>query len=199
MTHEFKIGDRVRVVNRRPEDCRDTPTWNPMMDETLGKEGIIADIIKDLESFRVAFSNGATWSYKPSWLVPAETRSETAKPNPPFKPGDRVRVKPLGYIMEHNRFGCPDGMRPLAGEIVTIGRYDPNDNSYSAAGYWWNPECFESVESEHTPELAVPMRSDGSASFETLLGGLFPMPSSPSADKLPLIDPTKLLTTIKLD
>lgn len=181
MEHEFNIGDRVRVVDRRPENVGGNPYWVPAMDETLGKEGIIISFGLSAGSLRVRFNDGNTWAYKPSWLIPAETRSETVKPISPFKPGDMVRVKPLGYIRKRNFFGFSDGMRTLAGKIITIERYDPEDNSYLAARHWWSPNCFEPVETEHTSEQAVPMRS------------------LPSADKLPLIDPTKLLTNIKLD
>ena len=212
MEHEFNIGDRVRVVDRRPEDVNGNPCWVPAMDATLGKEGIIIGFGLSAGSLRVWFNDDAKWAYKPSWLVPAETGSGTAKPISPFKPGDRVRVKPLEWF-DGCRRDCKGnpivggitllspGMTACCGREFTVGSITPYGNvDLMETPFSFSVGMLEAVDAEDTLALSTMSRL-GSAFFRRADPLKFgsASPSSPSADKLPLIDPTKLLTNIKLD
>lgn len=212
MEHEFNIGDRVRVVDRRPENVGGNPYWVREMDNTLGKEGIIMGFGFAAGSLRVRFNDGDKWAYKPSWLVPAEAKSETAKAAPPFKPGDRVRVKPLEWFDGCRRdcAGNPivggitllsPGMTACCGMEFTVERITPFGNvDLVETPFAFSVGMLEAVDAENTLVLS-PLSRLGSAFFrraDPLKSGSASR-SPNSADKLPLIDPTKLLTNIKLD
>lgn len=73
--------------------------------------------------------------------------SKLKTPQPPFKPGDLVRVKPYERVDTRGRI-CEyvDGMRTMAEKIIVVDRYDASDNTIRAAGYWWMPDWLELVE-----------------------------------------------------
>lgn len=207
-TPAIKKGDRVRVVDRRPDTSGGKLSWNLRMDKTLGAEGVVIECMAMGNFLHVRFPDGAVWTYKPSWLVPVDSASKPEATTDPFKPGDRVRVKPREWFgkqpKETWRWGnvCIErgsNKELLMGQTVTIERYDARDDTYKADGYWWKAEWLEPVEAEIRPALFRPIELISSATIEALCGMFVSQQPQPSTDKLPLINPNKLLTNIKLD
>lgn len=207
-TPAIKEGDRVRVVDRRPDTSAPIPGWNPRMDKTLGAEGVVIECMTTGNFLRVRFPDGAEWTYKPSWLVPVDSASKPEATTNPFKPGDRVRVKPREWFDRqpektwrggHVYIERGSAKESLMGREVTIDCYDKYDNTYMADGVWWKAEWLEPVEAEIRPALFKPIGLISRATIEALCGMLVSRQPQPPTDKLPLINPNKLLTTIKLD
>ena len=169
MKHQFKIGDRVRVIGHRPADWFENPIWISTMDGYAGKEGV-ADIIGVYVGVR--FKDGKYCNYKPSWLIPIPAKEEAL-----LKVGDRVRVL------------CSNSNRP-AGTILSIDRVDSADMSlpYHAENWWY---------SKDQVELVAPNPLKSPPTFKSKCLSVRPYPKSTT--KLPLINKAKLLTTIKLD
>ncbi len=69
MEHEFKVGDKVRVIDHRPAGAEEFPKWVHSMDECAGKTGVViwANIF-----IQVKFDDGKVWIYKPEWIRHAE-------------------------------------------------------------------------------------------------------------------------------
>lgn len=66
--HVFKVGDKVRAIDHRPDNYLDLPTWGDSMDAHMGDVGTVIDIIAG-KYLRVDF-NGYSWNYRPEWLIP---------------------------------------------------------------------------------------------------------------------------------
>jgi len=54
--NDFKIGDRVRIIKKTNSGC-----WNPKMDKTIGKIGIITNSYGQYRN--VSVNGGYAWSY----------------------------------------------------------------------------------------------------------------------------------------
>lgn len=209
MAHEFRIGDRVRVVDRRPSDAFEL-CWSSKMDATLGKEGVVTNFHPD-GILRVEFHDD-WWHYKPSWLILVESTAKSEAPNPPFKPGDRVRVKSLDELKEYPKDCNGDpivgdltlqflGMTGACGKVFTVSNVTSSgDFGLEGTPFVFSPGMLEPVESE-----ALSKRPSSAAfaiqTLERSLRDLLGCSPSSKADtaKLPLINSTKLLTSIKLD
>lgn len=174
MEHQFKIGDRVRVIGSRPADWTGFPYWTDSMDKSAGKEGAV--VFLDKARVGVMFANGPYYSYKPSWLIPATNEAL-------LKVGDRVKL--LSDCGFH-----------LAGTILPIDRVDSNDPKlpYKAGGWWYSKDQVELVESSAVESVRI--STPHIDAIKDFFGVSKP---KESAAKLPLISKTKLLTTIKLD
>lgn len=176
MEHQFKIGDRVRVIGYRPIDCHEYPIWTNAMDRYAGKEGAVESLSED--TIVVRLETGTFYSYKPSWLEPIP-----AKDGPLLKVGDCIKVLRGNDI--HS-----------VGTTLIIERVDSNNPAlpYRAGDWWFKKDDVELV----TPSCVEPMRI--STPCIDIIKGFFGVSKSKeSAAKLPLISKTKLLTTIKLD
>lgn len=171
MEHQFKIGDRVRVMGSRPADWREPPVWAASMDGYAGKEGVVYLIGICVG---VRFENGKCWNYKPSWLIPIPAKEEAL-----LKVGDRVRV------VGNDPFFC----KGAEGVVDTV---DPRDSicTYRVNGRWVDNSSIEPIHTE------TPSRPSVVSAAKHFLGI---DRSKESTTKLPLINKTKLLTTIKLD
>lgn len=172
MEHTFKEGDRVRVIDSRPADWDRIPFWVDSMDRYAGEEGIVER--SNERAVVVRFESGESWRYKPSWLKPLQARQE-----PLLKVGDRVRV-------------LRDVYRFSEGQILTIEAVDSADPyfPYKAGGLWVGKEDVEPISKQ-------PQKGNcGLSEIKRILG--IGRTQEPTA-KLPLINKTKLLTTIKLD
>lgn len=176
MEHQFKIGDRVRVIGSRPADWVELPIWTDSMDKFAGKEGTVAFLNK--ADVGVTLENGSYYTYKPSWLTPVPT-----KETPLLKVGDCIKVL-------RNR-----GYHPV-GTTLIIEKVDSNDPDipYRVGGWWYKKDDVELV----IPSCVEPMRisTPGIDAIKHFFGV---SKSKESVAKLPLISKTKLLTTIKLD
>lgn len=175
MKHQFKIGDRVRVIASRPADWSENPIWTSSMDGCAGKEGVVNQVGNYV---RVRFEDGNCWDYKPSWLLPIPAKKEAL-----LKVGDCVRVldsKPL---------------QP-AGTILPIDQVDSDDPNllYRVGRWWYRKDQVELVGSNtvESARISIPHID----AIKSLFGA--GNPKEPTT-KLPLISKTKLLTTIKLD
>lgn len=177
MEHQFKIGDRVRVIDHRPHDWAKRPKWVEMMDTTYGKVGTITDLREDQLELRFDDRLLPFW-YRHSWVEPFPAKEE-----PLLEVGDRVRL--LCDTLSHSK-----------GSIHTIERVDAADPAqpYRVGGWWCGKNQVELVGSSSDK----PARE--STSWIDLIQGLCGAGSpQESANKLPLINKTKLLTTIKID
>ncbi len=76
MSHEFKVGDRVRVIDHRPSDASDL-CWSDEIEKTLGQTGIVKHVFKGYVGVR--FHDGDWYNYISSWLIPVEAESSSAK------------------------------------------------------------------------------------------------------------------------
>jgi hypothetical protein len=72
-SRELKVGDRVRVHNRLPDDQDEPPMWNEEMSQYLGKEATIIRkappnrLFPDTEAFFLDVDQ-ASWLWSPRWL-----------------------------------------------------------------------------------------------------------------------------------
>lgn len=201
MSHEFKVGDRVRVVRNMPL-ASDKLNWNPLMDATLGKEGIIVDCNTAGGWHCVEFGNDQHWSYLPEWLISiGESHSQ---PRPHFRTGERVRVraklKPRASLRTQERHNA------LKGEIITILKYDPSDDTYQSDDlYWWASEWLEPIEvkSDSADAGSRPQPLDESRVMSRTRAELEiccpRVPGVDTASRIPLINLTQLLTINNLD
>lgn len=206
MSHKLKVGDRVRVVSIRPPE-NDRVSWNPLMDATLGKEGQIVDRNTAGGCYRVEFGNGQRWSYLPEWLIPI--KQTPSEPKPLFHPGDRVRVKQELKPRPGFRLGLP--VRPThlckVGQTITIDRYDSSDDTCQerGSGLWWASEWLEpiEVESDWADAGSRPQSLDESRVTSRTRAELEicrpHVPGVDTASRIPLINPTQLLTINNLD
>lgn len=82
MKHEFKVGDKVRVVRRGAIE----EGWDVEMDRTLGEIGVIERITEDGRPLplRIRFPQFADWwYYKTEWVEPvAESAPSLSSPMP---------------------------------------------------------------------------------------------------------------------
>lgn len=201
MSHEFKVGDRVRVVRNMPL-ASDKLNWNPLMGATLGKEGIIVDRNTACGWYCVEFWNAQRWSYLPEWLIPiGESHSQ---PRPHFRTGERVRVRaklePRASLRVQERHNA------LKGKIITILKYDPSDDTYQSDDlYWWASEWLEpiKVKSYSADAGPRPQSLDESRVMSRTRAELeiccTHVPGVDTASRIPLINPTQLLTINNLD
>ena len=178
MEHQFKIGDRVRVITSRPADFATSPIWTASMDRYAGEDGYIDSVSLNPERVSVRFKDGNIWKYKPSWLTPVPTEE-----TPLLKVGDRVRLL------------C-DTPCHSAGSILTIDRVDLNDPQlpYRVGGWRVTKDCVELA--NQIPIRSVSISIPCIDRIKSFLGVNSP---KETAAKLPLISKTKLLPTIKLD
>lgn len=70
MEHEFKVGDKVMVIDHLPADAEEFPKWVHSMDECAGKTGVV--IWVNTLTIQVKFDDGEVWAYKPEWIRHAE-------------------------------------------------------------------------------------------------------------------------------
>lgn len=201
MSHEFKVGDRVRVVSIRPPENYKVG-WNPLMDATLGKEGQIIDHNTARGWYRVEFGNNHQWSYLPEWLIPIN--QAPSEPKPLFHPGDRVRVKQ--ELKSPPRFKLRLSVRPThlckVGQTITIDKYDSSDDTYQerGSGLWWASEWLEPIEvkSDSADAGSRPQSLDESRVMSRTRAELeiccTHVPGVDTASRTPLINPTQLLT-----
>lgn len=70
MEHEFKVGDKVMVIDHRPADAEEFPKWVHSMDECAGKTGVV--IWVNTLTIQVKFDDREVWVYKPEWIRHAE-------------------------------------------------------------------------------------------------------------------------------
>ena len=176
MEHQFKIGDRVRVIGSRPADWVESPIWTDSMDKSAGKEGIVLSIGK--ARVGVIFEDGSYYNYKPSWLTPVPTED-----TPLLKVGDCIKVL-------RNRDYHPMGTALIIEKVDSNDQYLP----YRAGGWWYRKDDVEHV----TPSCVEPMRIS-TPHIDAIKDFFGVSKSKESVAKLPLISKTKLLTTIKLD
>ena len=201
MSHEFIVGDRVRVVSIRPEGG-DRVCWHPLMDATLGKEGQIVDRNTACGWYCVEFENVQRWLYLPEWLISiGESHSQ---PRPHFRTGERVRVraklKPRASLRTQERHNA------LKGEIITILKYDPSDDTYQSDDlFWWASEWLEPIEvkSDSADAGSRPQSLDESRVMSRTRAELeiccTHVPGVDTASRISLINPTQLLTINNLD
>ena len=201
MSHEFIVGDRVRVVSIRPEGG-DRVCWHPLMDATLGKEGQIVDRNTACGWYCVEFENAQRWSYLPEWFIPiGESHSQ---PRPYFRTGERVRVraklKPRASLRVQERHNI------LKGKIITILKYDPSDDTYQSDDLFWRAsEWLEPIEvkSDSADAGSRPQSLDESRVMSRTRAELeiccTHVPGVDTASRIPLINPTQLLTINNLD
>lgn len=206
MSHEFKVGDRVRVVSIRPPENYKV-SWNPLMDATLGKEGQIIDHNTARSWYRVEFGNDHQWSYLPEWLIPIN--QAPSEPKPLFHPGDRVRVKQ--ELKSPPRFELRLSVRPThlckVGQTITIDKYDSSDDTYQerGSGLWWASEWLEPIEvkSDSADAGSRPQSLDESRVMSRTRAELeiccTHVPGVDTASRISLINPTQLLTINNLD
>ncbi len=206
MSHEFKVGDRVRVVSIRPPENYKVD-WNPLMDATLGKEGQIVDHNTARVWYRVEFGNGQRWSYLPEWLIPIN--QAPSEPKPLFHPGDRVRVKQ--ELKSPPRFRLRLSVLSThlckVGQTITIDKYDSSDDTYQerGSGLWWASEWLEPIEvkSDSADAGSRPQSLDESRVTSRTRAELEicrpHVPGVDTASRIPLINPTQLLTINNLD
>ncbi len=70
MKHNFKSGDKVRIIDHRPADVGESPHWVTTMDEYIDETGVV---VRVEESYiLVEFDDGECWCYKPEWISHAE-------------------------------------------------------------------------------------------------------------------------------
>lgn len=67
--HTFKVGDKVRVIDHRPQISALPVSWAPSMDKYFGEVGIV-DEVYGCGVFKLAFADGSTWPFDPAWLTP---------------------------------------------------------------------------------------------------------------------------------
>jgi len=68
VSHQFKVGDKVRVVAKRPAGAMNRG-WVTSMDRYLGSVGVV-ELVDDGDCpFKVRFPDDY-WYYLPEWLIP---------------------------------------------------------------------------------------------------------------------------------
>lgn len=74
--HVFKPGDVVMPVSTRPANATASPVWTDGMDELarLGERGVVKEMFVShgVVQANVHFRDGIRWSFRPSWLRPAD-------------------------------------------------------------------------------------------------------------------------------
>lgn len=71
--HTFKVGDKVRVIDHRPSNFTEPPTWCELMDKRTGQIGTVTGkLIGGI--LTVSFGDG-WWNYRPEWLTPVTRRT----------------------------------------------------------------------------------------------------------------------------
>lgn len=208
MEHEFKVGDKVRVIDHRPS--RGVIVWVYDMDACCGKTGVITKKNDNPLWFRVKILGEENdWAFVPEWLTLVESGSKADTAKPRFNPGGRVRVKSREWFdgqpehtwrRGHVRINEGSRKESLMGRVVTIDKYDEEDNTYEADGIWWKAEWLEPVEAEIRPALSNPSKSISDATIAAISDSFASLRlRRPMHSDLPLIRPTKFLTNIKLD
>lgn len=134
MKHKFKVGDRVEFI------ANDAPFRK-------GDVGVIIELRDDSAfQYKVETRRERSIAAESSLrLVGSDSKLKT--PQPPFKPGDRVRVKPCETVdIVSGPLSHFDPMCAMSGKIIVVDRYDASDNTIRAAGCWWMPDWLELVE-----------------------------------------------------
>lgn len=185
MAHEIKVGDRVRLVrNDAPFATGEVATAVEVDDDTLTR---LTHKLRNEQGVEA-------WVFTDSveYLGPGD---ETAS----FKVGDKVRVIDHRPSDTKELYWNP-AMDACLGKEGVVKRVNGNIAVKFPDGYWWyKPSWLTLMESEARPALSNPLRYIRKGAAD-VFDGLFACPHrTPSTDKLPLIDTTKLLTSIKLD
>lgn len=66
-----KIEDKIRMSPKRPDNCHESPGWNPNMDKILGKCGIIKYTRMEggvVAWYNVDFGDGGSWGIRKEWM-----------------------------------------------------------------------------------------------------------------------------------
>jgi hypothetical protein len=63
---EFKVGDRVRIIDTPPDDWEELPVWDERMSQYLGYEATI--IRKSTANYLSLDVDQAAWLWSPRWL-----------------------------------------------------------------------------------------------------------------------------------
>lgn len=186
MTHEIKVGDRVRLVrNDLPFARGEVATVVAVDDDTL-----------TYLTYKLRNEQGVeAWVFTGSveYLGPGD---ETA----PFKVGDKVRVidhrpsdaEDLYWSSLMDAYLGKEGVAEAANGNIIVKFPDGDEWVYK-------PSWLTLVESEARPALSNPLRYIRKGAADVFDGSFACPHRTPSTDKLPLIDTTKLLTSIKLD
>lgn len=190
MKHKFKVGDRVRLIRN---------SWGVRIGHS--------DVISNIKDDTVALTN-------PPFNVELDAlelvEDKTARYNNTFKPGDRVRVKPREQFDEYpkNSVGdpivggltlYPPGMTDCCGKGFTVESVDQAGHvGLKETSFIFSSEMLEPVEAEARPSLSAPLTGVIHCTAEALRG-MFVYKNPQITDKLPLINTTRLLTSIKLD
>ena len=74
--HTFKVDDKVRVINHRPSNADQLPTWTDPMDSYAGKVGTVVRIADSIVSVRI---DDNLWHYRPEWLIPEPDHTPIAR------------------------------------------------------------------------------------------------------------------------
>lgn len=134
MEHKFKVGDRVEFI------ADDAPFGK-------GDVGVIIELRDDSAYQYKVEARGERNIATESHLRLVGSDSKLKTPQPPFKPGDRVRVKPYETVdTVSGPLSYLGSMRAMAGKIIVVDQYNASDNTIKAAGYWWKPDWLELVE-----------------------------------------------------
>lgn len=134
MEHKFKVGDRVEFI------ANDAPFRK-------GDVGVIIELRDDSRFQYKVEARGERNIAAELHLRLVGSDSKLKTPQPPFKPGDLVRVKPSGAVdTVSGPLGYLGPMRAMAGKIIVVDWYDASDNAIKAAGWWWMPDWLELVE-----------------------------------------------------
>lgn len=179
MNDKFKVGDIVRVVSVR---------HNVYFE--LGDVLEITSINNDYELFYCCkrrgdgrLQNVAEWQLE---LVERESAVE-------YKVGDRVRIVQKGHSDENLRWA--DEMDKYVGQVGIVTEIGLNGNlriDVNGGKWFYRPAWVEPV--TESPSSTAPLFSSALSSF---FG--FSKRKDVPAPSLPLIEPHKLLTDIKLD
>lgn len=180
MEHKFKIGDKVRFV------YSDSPF-------KVGDEGEIIELLEfTMWPYRVRGRIGRDGKIREGVVREDSITliTDTKVPIHNFKPDGCMRVKSREYILAHpGTYSFITAMELLCGSEIKIDQYDNTDNTYYACGLWWPADWLEPVEAERSKNAV-----------ERYIEGLrIAIRSKPLSSDIPLINKSKLLTTIKLD
>lgn len=202
----FKVGDRVKVVAKRPREAPGSNvTWIPEMDKFLGKEVTVTQERKLLNGVWVYKTDGTQqWNFLADWLkIVKEAEEPETKPAAPKKPshsfkvGDKVKVidtPPSDGDIAGRASWCPQ-KNGTCGRIGTITDIDSDGDirvAFEDDCYWYRPEWLRPVEEKFTLSRAI-------KEITSLVTSGFKGKEEAPQQPVPLIRKNKFLTHIKLD
>lgn len=130
----FEIGDKVIIPSKPDIILGDEPDWVDAMNDYIGREGVIINIVPEDGQIHVRFGDGDYWWYSLRWF---ETNI--------FKIGDKVRIRPNSRDLYR---GSVSGMEKYDGQIGVIIDHDSDDSTYRVrfndkVTWWYSAICFE--------------------------------------------------------